>query len=77
VVEPRNKWFATGAGDRVTKIWGLASGELKLSLTGHVSTVQGLAVSPRHLYFFYVVRTRQVILSPVDLISLIITPFRW
>ncbi|KIO21496.1 hypothetical protein M407DRAFT_28889 [Tulasnella calospora MUT 4182] len=51
-VEPGNKWFATGAGDRVVKIWNLASGELKLSLTGHISTVRGLAVSPRHPYLF-------------------------
>ncbi|EJT98208.1 pre-mRNA-splicing factor PRP46 [Dacryopinax primogenitus] len=51
-VEPGNKWFATGAGDRVIKIWDLASGELKISLTGHISTVRGLAVSPRHPYLF-------------------------
>lgn len=30
----------------------MASGELKLSLTGHISTVRGLAVSPRHPYLF-------------------------
>jgi pleiotropic regulator 1 len=51
-VEPGNKWFASGAGDRVIKIWDLASGELKLSLTGHISTVRGLAVSSRHPYLF-------------------------
>jgi len=51
-VEPGNAWFATGAGDRVIKIWDLASGALKLSLTGHISTVRGLAVSPRHPYLF-------------------------
>ena len=51
-VEPGNKWFVTGAGDRVIKVWDLASGELKLSLTGHISTVRGLAVSPRHPYLF-------------------------
>ncbi|KZT65522.1 pre-mRNA-splicing factor PRP46 [Daedalea quercina L-15889] len=51
-VEPGNKWFATGAGDRVIKIWDLASGELRLSLTGHISTVRGLAVSARHPYLF-------------------------
>jgi pleiotropic regulator 1 len=51
-VEPGNTWFATGAGDRVIKIWDLASGALKLSLTGHISTVRGLAVSPRHPYLF-------------------------
>ncbi|MCO5603523.1 hypothetical protein L7F22_057674 [Adiantum nelumboides] len=46
------QWFATGAGDRMIKIWDLASGELKLSLTGHISTVRGLAVSSRHPYLF-------------------------
>ena len=51
-VEPGNQWFVTGAGDRVIKVWDLASGELKLSLTGHISTVRGLAVSPRHPYLF-------------------------
>ncbi|KAI0263655.1 WD40-repeat-containing domain protein [Gloeopeniophorella convolvens] len=51
-VEPGNKWFATGAGDRVIKIWNLASGELRLSLTGHISTLRGLAVSSRHPYLF-------------------------
>jgi pleiotropic regulator 1 len=51
-VEPGNQWFATGAGDRVIKIWDLASGELKLSLTGHISTVRGVAVSQRHPYLF-------------------------
>lgn len=51
-VEPNNKWFATGAGDRMIKIWDLASGELKLSLTGHISTVRGLAISSRHPYMF-------------------------
>lgn len=51
-VEPGNAWFASGAGDRVIKIWDLATGELKLSLTGHISTVRGLAVSNRHPYLF-------------------------
>jgi len=51
-VEPGNKWFVSGAGDRVIKVWDLASGELKLSLTGHISTVRGLAVSSRHPYLF-------------------------
>lgn len=34
------------------KIWDLASGQLKLSLTGHVSAVRGVAVSSRHPYLF-------------------------
>ncbi|KAJ3114091.1 pre-mRNA-splicing factor prp46 [Physocladia obscura] len=51
-VDCGNEWFATGAGDRVVKIWDLATGTLKLSLTGHISTVRGLAVSSRHPYLF-------------------------
>ncbi|KAJ3232794.1 pre-mRNA-splicing factor prp46 [Chytriomyces hyalinus] len=51
-VDPGNEWFATGAGDRVIKIWDLATGTLKLSLTGHIASVRGLAVSPRHPYLF-------------------------
>lgn len=51
-VDPHNQWFATGAGDRMIKIWDMASGELKLTLTGHISTVRGLAVSGRHPYMF-------------------------
>ncbi|KAF9913136.1 pre-mRNA-splicing factor prp46 [Linnemannia zychae] len=51
-VEPGNSWFATGAGDRIIKIWDLASGRLKLSLTGHIGQVRGLAVSQRHPYLF-------------------------
>ncbi|GEM08859.1 pre-mRNA-splicing factor PRP46 [Rhodotorula toruloides] len=62
-VEPGNKWFATGAGDRVIKIWDLASGELKLSLTGHISTVRGLAVSPRHPYLFSLHPTLDVLIT--------------
>ncbi|KAF2131686.1 pre-mRNA-splicing factor prp46 [Dothidotthia symphoricarpi CBS 119687] len=51
-VEPNNQWFATGSADRTIKIWDLASGALKLTLTGHISAVRGLAISPRHPYLF-------------------------
>lgn len=51
-IEPDNKWFASGAGDRTIKIWDLATVSLRLTLTGHISTVRGLAVSPRHPYLF-------------------------
>ncbi|CAI9735388.1 pleiotropic regulator 1-like [Octopus vulgaris] len=51
-VEPKNEWFVTGGGDRVIKIWDLASGTLKLSLTGHISSVRGVCVSPRNPYLF-------------------------
>ena len=36
------------------KIWDLASGELKLTLTGHISPVRGIAVSDRPPYMFTV-----------------------
>lgn len=38
-VEPGNEWFATGSADRTIKIWDLASGQLKLTLTGHIEQV--------------------------------------
>lgn len=59
-VEPGNEWFVTGAGDRVIKIWDLASGTLKLSLTGHISSVRGLAVSSRQPYLFSAGEDKQV-----------------
>ncbi|KAI9325618.1 WD40-repeat-containing domain protein [Zopfochytrium polystomum] len=59
-VDAGNEWFATGAGDRVIKIWDLASGTLKLSLTGHISSVRGLASSPRHPYLFSAGEDKQV-----------------
>jgi pleiotropic regulator 1 len=36
-VDPDNQFFVSGGGDRVVKLWDLASGQLKLSLTGHIS----------------------------------------
>ncbi|OAD58867.1 Pleiotropic regulator 1, partial [Eufriesea mexicana] len=61
-VEPGNEWFATGSAsaDRVIKIWDLASGKLKVSLTGHISSVRGLAFSQRHPYLFSCGEDRQV-----------------
>lgn len=33
-IDPTNEWIATGAADRVIKVWDLASGQLRISLTG-------------------------------------------
>ena len=36
---PDNDWFCTGSVDRTIKIWDVASGALRLTLTGHINTV--------------------------------------
>lgn len=45
-VDPGNEWFATGSADRTIKIWDLASGQLKLTLTGHIEQVRTALESP-------------------------------
>lgn len=50
--DPGNQWFATGSADRTIKIWDMASGQLKLTLTGHTEQVMGLGVSDKFTYMF-------------------------
>lgn len=56
--DPSNEWFVTGSADRTIKVWDFAKccagaeGGLKLTLTGHISAIRGLAVSSRHPYLF-------------------------
>ena len=45
-VDPGNEWFVTGSADRTMKIWDLATGQLKLTLTGHIEQVQTPLASP-------------------------------
>ncbi|CCH59997.1 hypothetical protein TBLA_0C01840 [Henningerozyma blattae CBS 6284] len=47
-----NEWFATGSNDTTIKIWDLASGKLKITLSGHAMTVRDIAISNRHPYLF-------------------------
>lgn len=56
--DPTNDMFATGGADNVIKIFDTAKAcvgaddALKLTLTGHISPVRGLAFSERHPYLF-------------------------
>lgn len=50
-VDPSNMWFASGCRDGTIKIWDIASGRLRITLTGHLG-VRGLTVSDRHPYLF-------------------------
>ena len=47
----------SGAG---SQLWELASGRLKLTLTGHISSVRALTVSPRQPYLFSAGEDKQV-----------------
>ena len=51
-VDHSNEWFLSSGTDRLIKCWDLATGTLKLSLTGHVSPVRALEISPHHPYFY-------------------------
>ena len=42
------------------QLWELASGRLKLTLTGHISSVRALTVSPRQPYLFSAGEDKQV-----------------
>lgn len=47
-----NEWFVTGSTDRMIKCWDLASGKLKLSMTGHINPVRDVKISPHHTYLY-------------------------
>ena len=51
-VDPSNEWFVTGATDKMIKIWDLASGVLRLTLTGHTHAVRAVRVHPQFKYLF-------------------------
>jgi pleiotropic regulator 1 len=59
-VDPSNTWFATGSSDRTIKIWDLATGVLKLTLTAHIQQVRALAISNKHTYMFSAGDDKQV-----------------
>lgn len=51
-VDPSNKFFVTGSGDRMIKFWDLAKAELMLTLTGHIGGVMDLELSKKSPYLF-------------------------
>ena len=55
-----NFFVFAGSADRIIKIFDLATGTLKLSLTGHISAVRGVIVSPRHPFLFSCGEDKQV-----------------
>ena len=59
-MDPSNEWFATGSADRTIKIWDLASGSLKLTLTGHISHVRDIGISSKSPYMFSCSEDKQV-----------------
>ena len=42
--DPGNEWLCTGSADRTIKIWDLATGQLKLTLTGHIEQVRDIRI---------------------------------
>uniref|UniRef100_F7H9J0 Pleiotropic regulator 1 n=1 Tax=Macaca mulatta TaxID=9544 RepID=F7H9J0_MACMU len=54
---PKPQWHPPW---KLYRIWDLASGKLKLSLTGHISTVRGVIVSTRSPYLFSCGEDKQV-----------------
>lgn len=51
-MDPFNSYFVTGSADRTIKIWDLVSGELQLTLSGHIMAVRDMVISSRHPYLF-------------------------
>lgn len=50
--DAENEWFATASADQTIKVWDIASGALKLVLTGHRMGVRSLAISAQMPYMF-------------------------
>eukprot|EP00762_Andalucia_godoyi_P000019 ANDGO_02333.mRNA.1 Pre-mRNA-splicing factor PRP46 len=57
-----NEWFASGSADATIKVWDVATGVLRHSLTnGHTATVRGLAMMVHRPYLFSVGEDRRVL----------------
>ena len=58
--DPSNEFFASGSNDRTIRIWDVASGQLRLTLTGHLESITGLKISDRSPYMFSCALDKQV-----------------
>lgn len=58
--DPGNEWFCISSVYWTIKIWEVATGKLKLTLTRHIEQIRGLAVSSRHTYMFYASDDKQL-----------------
>ena len=43
---PDGKWLATGATDKLVRVWNVATGKIEHELAGHTGTISSLAWSP-------------------------------
>lgn len=59
-MDPKNKFFVSGSADRTIKFWDLVEGKCLVTLTGHINTVRGLAISERHPFLFSVGEDKMV-----------------
>ncbi|KAL0241768.1 hypothetical protein GEMRC1_007003 [Eukaryota sp. GEM-RC1] len=67
-MDPSNEFFSTGSGDCTIKLWDLASGKVKLTLTSHSSPVRALTTDARWPYLFSSSDDKQIFVH--DLASL-------
>jgi pleiotropic regulator 1 len=65
----RARWATCPELRRRAQIWDLASGTLKLTLTGHINTVMALAISERHPYLFSAGADKTVKCEPFHAVS--------
>lgn len=47
-----NQWFVLGLTDAQIKVWDLASGDIRATISGHIMAVRSLVVSKRFPYLF-------------------------
>ncbi|KAL0209575.1 hypothetical protein RCL1_008413 [Eukaryota sp. TZLM3-RCL] len=67
VVDPSNDFFCSAASDTTVKLWDLASGALRHTLTGHSCSVRALAIDSRWPYLFSSGDDKQIFLQDLSI----------